>query len=137
MQKPCPHCKKKFTPRVTHHLFCSKKCCDGYSKSRIWGNYFRCLINNNRKNRLQLTAEMLEEMLEAQDGKCALSGVPLTKITGHGIVSTNASIDRIKPSGPYTKNNIRLVCRFVNGFRSELSDKDFIWWCRQVAEHNG
>lgn len=118
-------------------MFCGKRCCDGYNKAKSWNNFFRCLINNNAKNRTELNPSMLIELLAEQNGKCALSGVPLTKITGHGIVSTNVSIDRIDPKGPYTKENIRLVCRFINGFRSELSDENFLWWCRKVTEYNG
>lgn len=135
-KKQCPNCQKEFVPRRTHHLFCTKGCCDKYNKTKTWESFFQSLINNSSVARKDLSVTDLRAVFDKQGGKCALSGVPLTKIAGQGTVSTNASIDRIKPSGPYIKSNVRLVCGFVNGFRSNVSDKDFIWWCNKIAEFN-
>lgn len=134
MVNKCLQCYKKFTPRAPHHLFCSRKCCNAYNIGKTWESYFKKLIQKTQKRR-NLTVPMLIKILEKQEGLCALSGVPLTRITGHGNISTNASIDRIKSGGPYTKSNIRLVCNCVNSFRGTLTDKEFRFWCRKVVEH--
>lgn len=134
-KKKCLKCGKKFTQNRTYHLFCTTKCCNAYNKGKTWDNYYKKLLQNGKAREL-LTPEILLKLHEKQDGICAMSGVKLTKITGKGMVSTNASIDRVNASGPYTEENIRLVCVFVNGFRNNLTDKDFVWWCNKIAEYN-
>lgn len=46
------------------------------------------------------------------------------------------SVDRIKAGGAYTKDNIQLVCKAVNSWRSDMPLDDFIEVCRAVANHN-
>ena len=116
-------------------MFCRKKCANAYNRGKTWYNYFRRLLQNSASQRKALSIEHLEKLLLRQKGACAISGVELTKITGQGVVSTNASIDRIRAGGPYTLGNIRLVCNFVNGFKNNMPDKEFRWWCERIAEH--
>jgi hypothetical protein len=81
---------------------------------------------------------MLLEVLEEQDGRCALTGVKLTNIlVKNRKVWTNASIDRIVSGGPYIRSNIQLVCAAVNGFRSQMSIEEFRQWCRMVVQFEG
>ena len=134
--KECPLCAKEFKPKSPHHFFCSVKCCGAYNVGKTWDSYFRKLIQKS-PNRKGLTVEVLKDMLEDQEGLCALSGIPLTKIMGTGNISTNASIDRINAGGPYTKKNIRLVCHYLNSFRGQVSDGEFLFFCRRVTLHNG
>ena len=47
----------------------------------------------------------------------------------------NVSVDRIKPGGPYTKDNIQLVCRALNSWRADSDLNEFIEMCRAVANH--
>ena len=90
-------------------------------------------MGTNRKN---LSVAELVETLEKQNFKCALSGEPLTCKLEFGTVSkTNASIDRINAGGPYTKENIQLVCSIVNNLRVDMTVDEFIDWCRKVADH--
>ena len=134
MQKrKCVHCQKLFQPKSVHHFFCSVTHRQAYNKGKDWPSYFKRLLGNNAKERKQLSVDILEELYKKQNGRCVLSGVPLTKIVGHGQVSTNASIDRIRPGKAYTKGNIRLVCSFVNSFRGNLSDSEFKWWCGKIS----
>jgi len=136
-KKKCRYCNKLFTPKTPKHLFCSRSHCDHYNNSRTWDRYFKKLLNNNATKRKALTTQALLELFDKQGGKCAISGVKLTKLAGKGQVSTNASIDRIKPGGPYKLNNIRLVCNFINSFRGNLSDSEFFWWCKEIVKNNG
>lgn len=117
-----------------NHLFCGQRCADFFNKGRTWEKYFRKLIQNT-KGRQALNVPGMIRLFEKQGGRCALSGVELTKITGKGPVTTNASIDRIIPGGKYTFSNIRLVCTFVNGFRGNVSDKEFKWWCKRIVNN--
>jgi hypothetical protein len=81
----------------------------------------------------QVTAKELVELLEKQDGRCALTGRLMTFTRGTGSVDTNCSLDRILAGGPYTIDNIQLVCSAVNGFRRNLPMDVFIDWCNAVS----
>jgi hypothetical protein len=100
-----------------------------------WDKYFNRLCSRSF-NREGLTTQILKDLLNAQKGKCALTGVELTCTLQKGNISkTNASIDRIDPKGPYTKENIQLVCAVINKFRIDTPLEEFIDWCRKVANH--
>lgn len=118
-------------------MFCTESHCDLYNKGKSWNNYYKSLLTHSKSDRKKLSVKILLKLHDKQDGKCALSGVELTKITGKGQVTTNASIDRLKPGGSYSINNIRLVCSFVNSFRGNLSDPELVWWCDEIRKHNG
>ena len=89
------------------------------------------------RKRDKLSRDDLLKILETQNYKCALSGIDLTcsLSIGHKFW-TNASVDRIIPGGPYTKDNIQLVCRAVNSWRADTPLEDFIEVCRKIAENN-
>lgn len=96
-----------------------------------WKRYFSRILARTQRN--NLTVENLLELLEKQNGLCALTNEPLTCILVKGkTYRTNASIDRIQAGGPYTLDNVRLVCRIVNTMRWDMCDKELIHWCRKV-----
>lgn len=85
---------------------------------------------------MTLTVEDLFALYEKQKGKCALTGRDLQCRTTPGIPAPeNASLDRIVAGGTYSADNVQLVCRDVNGFRSDTPLKNFIHICCLVAEH--
>lgn len=147
--KTCCACGESFAPVNNNQKYCKRLCrrtvyrVDG-SESTVrqyqlisgnWYKYFNRLCSRSFK-RENLTPEMLEELLNKQDGKCALTGVELTCILEKGVVSkTNASIDRIDPKGAYSLDNIQLVCAVMNKFRIDTPLEEFIEWCRKVAEN--
>lgn len=47
----------------------------------------------------------------------------------------NVSIDRIKPGRAYSLSNIRLVCNSINTMRSNLSDEEFLSFCKAVVDY--
>lgn len=145
--KSCVVCGVEFTPKSGVHKFCSPQCKGKWQYitgsgstenqyKRISGNwkaYFDRLVQKERRE--QLTTEELLELFVEQDGKCALSGVEMTCNLEKGkIFKTNASIDRIVAGGPYTKDNVQLVCRALNSWRGDTDLVEFIDWCRKVAQ---
>ncbi len=136
----CKVCSKSFETFHPKYLCCSARCgkinkvLTRYLKeSGDWNLYFKHLLSKKKSN---LTPLDLIKMLDAQDGKCALSGEKLTCIRIRGEVSkTNASIDRINAGEEYNVENVQLVCRAVNSFRHNLSIKEFIKWCKKVAKN--
>jgi len=148
--KNCVVCGTTFTPSSGVHKFCSIKCkgkwkyITGKESTEIqyvkitdnWRKYLRRLIYSGGRKRDGLTVETLLSVLERQNYKCALSGIDLTcKLSKGTKYPTNVSVDRIIPGGPYTVDNIQLVCRALNSWRADLSIDDFVEWCRRVVEH--
>jgi len=87
-----------------------------------------------------LTADEVCELWEVQAGKCALSGVLLTYQrdgkSGDGKKKEfNASLDRINPGGPYSRENVQLVAGRVNTMKHTLGEDMFIWWIKNIHEH--
>lgn len=102
-----------------------------------WKRYVSRLLYYGGRKRDQLTQDILLKKLKEQDFKCKLTGEPLTCDLKKGTISmTNASIDRIIAGGPYTEDNIQIVCRAVNYWRNNLTVKEFVDWCQKVVDHN-
>jgi len=66
----------------------------------------------------------------AQNGRCALTGAPLSCIPHdpYGV-----TLDRIDPAKPYTRRNTALVARWANAAKGEGSIADFHKQCRQAV----
>lgn len=142
----CEQCSVVITLRSPHHRFCSQKCRDrarrtpSYHREWVSGNWKRYLnrLAKSDRSRHELSTQDLLDVLNAQGGRCALTGVKMTNILVEGRrVWTNASVDRIVSGGPYIRSNIQLVCAAVNGFRSQMSVEEFREWCRLVARFRG
>lgn len=149
--KNCAVCGTAFVPRSGVHKFCSTPCKGKWkymtgeltteSQYRLisgnWYRYCARLLYYGGRKRDKLSVETLLRKLEAQNYKCALTGVPLTCKLEKGVVCrTNASVDRIVAGGPYTEDNIQLVCRAVNMWRGDLPVGAFVKWCRLVIAHH-
>lgn len=80
-----------------------------------------------------ISREQLIQKWNEQEGRCALSGFPMTHIMGQDYVLTNASVDRIKNDGPYSNENTRLVCRIANQMKFRLSDSELLEWCEAIV----
>jgi len=147
-KKSCVVCGTEFQPSSGVHKFCSKQCKGKWKYitgvgntenqykciSGNWSKYFNRLVAQKHRN--DLIASDCLELLEEQENRCALSGVLLTCNLEKGNISkTNASLDRIEAGGPYIKENIQLVCRALNSWRGDTPNDEFIWWCKQVANH--
>ena len=72
-----------------------------------------------------------------QKYKCALTGIKLTCLRANGIkFKTNASIDRINSDLGYNVDNIQLVCSVVNSLKSNLTNHEYIRWCKKVVKED-
>ena len=71
-------------------------------------------------------AKLLRLLLdEKQQWRCALTGIPLQfdgDFTDEQLV---VSLDRIDSDGDYEANNLQLVCKFVNSWKSNMEDQEF------------
>jgi 5-methylcytosine-specific restriction endonuclease McrA len=64
----------------------------------------------------------LETLFETQNGKCAVTGIPLE-------LGSTASVDHIIPrckGGPEDITNVRFVHLWINVMKKDLPEEDFI-----------
>lgn len=99
-------------------------------------------LRSSRKKQgvhFHLTWEDCVDLYKEQEGKCALSGIVLEYGTPHlnKWDSNNISIDRIDTDGPYSKDNVQLVCASINFMRGRLSLEVFIRLCGRVNGRRG
>lgn len=150
--KLCPVCGSEFIPKSGVHKFCSAPCKgkwkyitgqgDTNSQYRIisgdWRKYYQRLLQAGSRKRDGLTVDTLLALHEKQGGLCALSHLPMTcTLTKGTICYTNASIDRIEAGGPYSPENVQLVCRHVNSWRGLMPLDVFVSVCRAVVAAQG
>jgi hypothetical protein len=144
--KACKLCGEVFTPRSSAQLFCGDSCRKRRRQATIksteyqyrsisgdWRRYFVRLCNSKERKGV-ITPQDCIEILNQQQGRCALSGETLTCRLERGTLQpTNASLDRKNPGGSYRPENIQLVCVVLNSFRGATPLNEFISWCKKVA----
>ncbi len=148
--KKCVVCGTEFKAFSGVHKFCSPQCKgkwpyitgqnstkNQYKKiSGNWDRYFARLVQSDKRKKVGLKKEDLIQILIDQNYKCALSGIPLTCLLDKGVRhKTNASLDRKEAGGPYIPQNIQLVCRALNSWRSDTDLQEFLWWCSTVTKY--
>lgn len=149
LAKACAVCGTEFVLKSGSHKYCSIACKRKYAREEgaestnrqyalingHWDKFLGRLLARSFR-RSTLTKQDCLDLLEQQNYCCALTGVQMTCVLEKGVVrKTNVSIDRIDPKGPYTKENVQLVCAAVNKFRIDTPLDEFIDWCRKVTEH--
>lgn len=142
MDRTCCTCKRTFPieefPKATNksgHRYKCKECArkrDNEIKSNDIRVYFADLLKTSKQTAKkrnidchELDVDFLVELYNKQDGKCAISGIPMTHIAGQGVVATNVSMDRIDNTVGYKKDNVQLTCRFINQAKLNLSMEQF------------
>ncbi len=91
----------------------------------------------SRSLKFSISAKFLDKLFDKQNGKCALSGVDLI-IPQHysrDLKISTASIDRIDSSKGYIPNNVQWIHKRLNIMKNNLSDEEFINFCKQVVEY--
>lgn len=148
--KTCVVCQETFTPKSGVQKLCSTRCRGKwkYISGKVttesqyknisgnWERYLTRLQYVGGRRRDKLSVEILLEILEKQNYRCALSGLELTcELEVGKNFPRNVSIDRIKAGGSYEKDNIQLVCKALNCWRSDTSIEEFVTFCRAVSNH--
>lgn len=82
-----------------------------------------------RDRGFNLTLEDLRDVLEGQNNKCVFTGL---EFNDENIIS----LDRIDSTKGYEKDNVQLVTIRANKMKSDMTDKEFINYCKLIAEHN-
>lgn len=98
----------------------------------------KCTQRARKKNfKINLDFEFLVNLWHEQDGKCAVSKLPMETISGdrktEGVNYFTVSVDRINSTQGYTKDNVQLVCFAVNQIKSNLDGEQFKFWLRAIS----
>jgi hypothetical protein len=93
--------------------------------SHVKGNAARRHITFN------ITKEEAYKILEEQNFKCALTGIPLTLRP-----KCNASLDRIDSTLGYNISNVQWVLKTINLMKWTLTTEDFVELCGLVVQHS-
>jgi hypothetical protein len=89
----------------------------------------------HRKIEVEISSQDIWDQWVLQNGKCALTGWPLTLKSKARDYRATASLDRIDSDGPYTRDNIQWVHKDVNRLKNNFNETRFFELCRAVADH--
>ena len=89
----------------------------------------------HRGEHVTITVDYLMGIWNEQNGKCALSGIPMTWAPGHcGPTPTSISIDRLDPTRGYEAGNLRLLCHAINSFRLRMTDRELFEMAKALVD---
>lgn len=71
--------------------------------------------------------DLLAELFKMQEGLCALTGIPLQLDGESDNDQFLCSLDRIDSDGHYERDNVQVVCRFANRWKSDSDNEEFKW----------
>lgn len=129
------------------------KSCGCFSRDKSWKGYgkipgiywgrLKADAKRGRKTKIvtfNLSIKVAWELFEKQYGICALSGLKLkfsnsSKDFAYGNIT--ASLDRIDSNKGYFLGNVQWVHKVINKMKQNLTDKEFIYFCKKVSKYNG
>lgn len=76
------------------------------------------------------------DLIKMQESLCALTGIPLEFDEREGDKNFFCSLDRIDSDGHYEKNNLQVVCRFANRWKSADDNTEFLRLIESVRSHH-
>lgn len=89
-------------------------------------------VNTRSKGSHELSREYLQKLYDQQQGRCAISKLPMTAKRGKGRFPYNISVDQIQAGKGYTKENTQLVCSQVNMMKGTLSVSELVDICKAI-----
>ena len=104
--------------------------------NRFWNKFTNVALRRNKL--IQITKDQANEVYLRQNKKCFYTNLDLyfTQFTTNFNRYTNASIDRIDSSKPYTLENIQWVHKKINMMKQKYSSDEFIAMCHLVAKNH-
>ncbi|MDB5407735.1 MAG: hypothetical protein JWL84_2647 [Rhodospirillales bacterium] len=88
------------------------------------------LVQRIMKNKeLRMSSLQLEKvvaaLLDVQENKCALTGIPLQFHNRDADKNLLPSLDRIDSNGHYEEGNLQVVCQFINFWKGDSDNEEF------------
>jgi hypothetical protein len=140
-------------------FYCSDECSRIVRRGRPWGEeakankgyspycfvdspfytFIKQLQNRPKKKRqnMDLDVTFLSDIWEKQQGRCALSNIPMELIC-EGSRTQNlqsASLDRINNKLGYSKGNVQFVCLGINYAKNRHSDDHFLSFLDKIVDN--
>ena len=86
--------------------------------------------------------QYVSSLLTQQGDRCALSGMPLVFDDPERPQTLWASLDRIDSDGHYERENLQVVCRFLNMWKQSMGNDEFCdllerlrqYWVAEAAD---
>lgn len=66
-------------------------------------------------------------------GRKVKTGIEICLDAAH---KQTASLDRIDNTKGYTEDNVQWVHKIINKMKSDLTQEDFIMWCKRINNEN-
>ena len=85
----------------------------------------RTVKNKELRFTEQAFEEYIADLLEHQEGLCAITGLQLQYVGDSDDPERICSLDRIDSAGHYEAGNLQIVCRFVNRWKNDGNDAEF------------
>lgn len=140
----CELCKIDYIALKRQQIYCSLKCRSTVISKRhleknnnLEGHLKRLLKGSNGRwaGRDSLSFEFIKSLYDNQQGRCALTGMPMTWGRFKGHVQTHISLDRISSYAGYAPENVQLVCHIVNIMKNNLGQLEFIELCHKITTY--
>lgn len=87
-----------------------------------------------RNLEFKLTIKYIWDLYIKQNKKCHHSGIELKFDTDN--CKNTASLDRIDSDKGYIKGNVQWVHKTINFMKQNMTDVDFVKWCKLVSSYN-
>jgi hypothetical protein len=90
---------------------------------------------DGRRLQITITMPFLIKLYDQQEGKCAISGRPLSLGAEvlNGFDPNTISLDRKDPNKGYSMDNVQLTTLQVNIAKGRSTDEEFIKMCEDVV----
>ncbi|KZY02293.1 hypothetical protein A3728_06100 [Sulfitobacter sp. HI0040] len=69
--------------------------------------------------------KLIRDLLKIQEDRCAITGLPFQFQGAQTDDNMLPSLDRIDSNGHYARDNLQIVCRFINFWRQAPDDTEF------------
>lgn len=101
-------------------------------RNKYWLRYLAQKANSRKRPRsVKITEDMLKNIYEKQEGRCALTGIPFNQEIG----GAKPSLDRIDSSLGYIPENLQLVIRDINKIKREFPIGYFYALCKMFVDN--
>lgn len=131
LDKRCHNCKLKQNKQARAN-YSDEKRLEKVLQDRWFGARDRAKYKDRLFN---ISKEDLIDLWNKQEGKCAISKIPMTFNMDSGRNPYNVSVDQIDPAKGYTKDNIQLVCMCVNQLKSDFNMEIIINVCKSILNN--
>lgn len=118
----CPKCRRSWVHSEPIFRKIEKKICDYFKECKRGAA--------RRKLDFLVTLQQISNLIEIQYYKCALTNLDIQ------IGDRSASLDRIDSQKGYIIDNIQWVHKTVNCMKNELSQFEFVRFCKLVASNS-